>query len=205
MTPTEIMPGSMMDSSFYLQPTIDVAKLLIGKILVKKIDDSRYISALIVETEAYLDMDDPASHSANGVSNRNAAMFEAGGILYVYKIFGIHYCINIVTEPKNKGCAVLIRAAMPLDGLEIMKANRGIDDEKKLCRGPGNLARAYGFDLTDNCSSLLSDKLFILDNTVLKDELIHRSPRIGITKGVDLHYRFFLKGSEYVSYNKKHS
>lgn len=192
----------MLGKEFYLQDTIKIAENLIGKILVRVIEDT-VISGKIVETEAYLHENDFASHSAPGLTKRNAVMFETGGIIYVYKIYGIHHCVNVVTENHGIGAAVLIRAIEPLTGIEKMKEYRKTDKIDNLCKGPGNVAKAYGFDLNTNGHSLLSEDLFICSDENNTDFEIGISKRIGITKSAELPLRFYMKNSKFVSKNEK--
>lgn len=193
-----------LNKSFFLQDTATVARQLIGKALVKQTEGSDYLAGKIVEAEAYLSEGDLSSHSAPGLTKRNAPMFEEGGILYVYFIYGVHHCINIVTEPAGTGAAVLIRALEPLAGIEIMKKNRETDDIQKLCKGPGNVAKAFNFNLNDNRSSLTSEGLFIQD---IGEDAGHSeisvTPRIGIVKSAHLPLRFYLENSPFVSGKKK--
>lgn len=182
---------------FILSPE-KVAYNLIGKVLVKKINGT-YLAGMIVETEAYLYKDDFACHSAVGKTERNSPMFEEGGTLYVYKIYGIHHCANIVTEEAGKASAVLIRAIEPLIGKEIMQINRGIQKIENLCKGPGNVAKAFGFDKSDNFKSLITENLFIQKFYNFNKNQIIQSKRIGIKKSADLMLRYYLKDSKYVS------
>ncbi|MDQ1264956.1 MAG: DNA-3-methyladenine glycosylase [Bacteroidota bacterium] len=205
----KVMKGSYLDKNkalkedFYLQETEIVAKNLINKILVRILPDyPEPLAARIVETEAYLDSGDKASHSAPGQTKRNAPMFAKGGILYVYKIYGIHHCVNVVTKEEGFGSAVLLRAGEPLSGIEKMKEHRSCGDIMKLCKGPGNLARSFGFDLSDNYSKLTGDDLYITDKGNIDDSMIGCSERVGISKSEEFPLRFFLIGSNYVSSNK---
>ena len=191
-----------LKQEFYLQSAELVAKNLIGKVLIKKINNKEFLAAKIVETEAYLATGDESCHTYKGMNSRNKSMYEIGGTLYVYKIFGLHYCINIVTENKGTGSAVLIRAVEPIIGLEIMQINRKVEDIIRLCKGPGSLTQAYQFDLNDNFKSVLTENLFIQDYHNYKDEEIKITTRIGITKSADLPLRFYLKSSKYVSGKK---
>ena len=184
-----------LQKEFYLQRTEIVAKELLGKILVYG-----NLAGKIIETEAYIPENDEANHSARGKTKRNAAMHEEGGILYVYKIYGVHHCINVVTEEKDKGCAVLIRALQPVAGIDIMKKNRSKDKIEELCKGPGNVAKAFGFTTDDNYSSLLSDHLYVVDD--IDDREIVIDKRIGISKAVDLPLRFYFANDPYVSGKK---
>ena len=188
----------MLSEDFYLQPAEQVAKELPGKVLVKR-DGDIYLAGMIVETEAYLHKSDEASHSYRGKTKRNTPMFEKGGILYVYKSYGIHNCINVVTEGTEVGSAVLIRAIEPLLGIDRMKMNRGVDDLKLLCKGPGNIAKAFGFSISDNFTSLTGQGLFIQKYTNFDENNLEIRKRIGISRSIDLFLRFYLKNSNYIS------
>ncbi len=192
-----------IDKSFFLRDTDLVAKELIGKILVRK-NNGEYLSGEIVETEAYLPEGDLANHSAQSHTKRNAPMREDGGIMYVYKIYGIHHCINIVTEEKGKGSAVLIRALKPHWGLDIMKELRKKDDEKILCKGPGNLAKAMNFSVYDNYKPVYNnDEIFLLENDKKYD--IIEDNRIGISKSKELLLRYYIKNCNFVSGKTKNN
>lgn len=190
-----------LKKSFYLQKTKEVAKNLLGKLLVRKFE-SDYLAGEIVETEAYTPEGDEANHSARGKTKRNAAMHEEGGILYVYKIYGVHHCINFVTEHKNKGAAVLIRALRPTLGIEEMQKNRGESNIFKLCKGPGNTAKAFGFTIENNFDNLYTENLFVQDYKNYDESAIIADKRIGISKSIELPYRFYLKNNKYVSGKK---
>ncbi|MBI5325824.1 MAG: DNA-3-methyladenine glycosylase [Ignavibacteriae bacterium] len=182
-----------LKSDFFLNDTETVAKELLGKVLVKQLDSGEILAGIITETEAYLSENDLASHSATGKSQRNAPMFEEGGIIYVYKIYGIHHCLNIVTETAGKGCAVLIRGILPLIGIDKMKELRGIENENKLCNGPGKIAKAFSFDRGDNYKKIITKKLFVQPYENKVPANITRTKRIGITKSTELELRFLLK------------
>lgn len=190
--------STKLDKRFYLRDTELVAHDLIGKILVRRIGNE-ILSAKIVETEAYLSENDLASHSANGISKRNSAMFDEGGRLYVYLIYGIHYCINVVTEEKGRGSAVLLRAAEPIEGIQIFRKNRSTNDIFNLCSGPGKLAQAFGFDLSNNNMSLMSNDLYLFSDGLSEEFKVNQSERIGIKKSKDLLLRFTLANSNYLS------
>jgi len=191
-----------LDVQFYLQNTKTVAKELIGKILVHRLNDI-VLSGIIVETEAYLSKNDLASHSAPGKTERNSVMFQSGGKLYVYKIYGIHHCINVVTEREGIGAAVLIRSIQPITGIEQMMKFRNTKIIENLCKGPGNVAKAFGFNLKHNGMSLLSNDLFIFSNNSIDLTDIAQTIRIGISKSKSLKLRFFLKNSNFVSGTKR--
>lgn len=189
--------SNKLQKDFFLRSTDLVAKELLGCKLVRYIGKTR-LTGKIVETEAYMPFDDFANHSAIAQTERNAAMREEGGILYVYKIYGIHHCINFVTEEKGKGCAVLIRAVEPLEGIELMQQNRKTDDIKKLCKGPGNLAKAFAFTTDDNYKKIIdNNKIFILNSTENPD--IISDKRIGISRSKELMLRYYIKNCNFVS------
>lgn len=187
---------STIPSSFFLKPTITVAKQLLGAVLWTRIDN-KYVAGRIVEVEAYLGSDDPACHAARGKTKRNAHMFEAGGVSYVYLIYGMYYCMNIVTEPKGIGAAVLIRAVDPIDGIKVMEERRS---SKHLTNGPGRLCRAFGIEKKHSGLCVLTSKeIGIVKDKKISEKSIITSPRIGISAGTDLNYRFFVAGNKWVS------
>lgn len=188
-----------MLEDFYLLDTVKIARKLLGKLLVKREENNQFTAGMIVETEAYIPNGDSANHSASGRTKRNAAMHEQGGILYVYKIYGVHYCTNVVTESHGLGAAVLLRALEPIEGIELMKSRRNCDNVNQLCKGPGNLSRAMGVDNSYNFASLLTDNLFIQEYNALNNNEIKATGRIGISKAADLKLRFFIADSKYVS------
>ena len=190
--------GSSLPRKFFLQKTGKVAKQLIGKYIVKKEKDG-FLAARIVETEAYLSEGDLSSHSAPGPTKRNKVMFEKGGVLYVYKIYGIHHCANIICEDEGKGCGVLLRAVEPVLGIENMKKRRATSDIKKLCKGPGNLAKSFGFTLDDYGRSVCSRSLFIQNDQEIEENEILETKRIGISRSTELPLRYILKNSRFVS------
>lgn len=190
---------SMFLPEFYLGGTVGIARELIGAAVVRMLPDGDIAAGIITETEAYLHTGDAASHSARGQTPRNRSMFAAGGTLYVYKIYGVHHCINAVTGAAGVGSAVLIRAAAPFAGIAGMQERRGKNvAATTLCRGPGNLARAFGFTTTDDGASLCSEDLFLAKIGGFAPE-IAISPRVGITKAGDLPLRFFAANSPVVS------
>ncbi|MCX7880282.1 MAG: DNA-3-methyladenine glycosylase [Ignavibacteria bacterium] len=191
-----------LDKDFFQNDTVWVAQNLIGKLLVRKLDGI-YVAGMIVEAEAYLAGNDSASHSYVGKTRRNEAMFAEGGSIYVYKIYGIHYCVNIVTEYAGKGCAVLLRSGEPILGFEIFIKNRGVRNIENLLKGPGNFAKAFGFSLGDNFKNLFTEELFVQNYRRVSLSEIGVSGRIGIIKDKDLPLRFYLKGSKFVSARPK--
>ena len=191
--------------NFYHQDLLTAAQKLLGKILVRKIDNSFYLYTKIVETEAYSKNGDEASHSFKGKTKSNSVMFEGGGKLYVYFTYGMYYCSNIVIGNAEQGEAVLIRAAEPLNGFDILSINRfkknKISEKEKfnLTSGPGKLSIALNITKNENGMDLLGNEIFILDNDDIPKNDIETRKRIGITKSKDLLWRFFIKNNPYVS------
>lgn len=198
---------------FYLQDSVTVAQALIGKLIVRDTGSERLVCR-IVETEAY-NQEDPASHSYRGLTARTAPMFERGGIAYVYFIYGMYDCFNVVTDRAGYGSAVLIRAAEPVAGLRTMWRNRFPSRDfpegarqkrtdpalfRSLSSGPGKLARAMGISRSaDNGRNLRSGELTIQDDGFDSGGRIERDVRIGISVGTDIEWRFYLSGSPCVS------
>jgi DNA-3-methyladenine glycosylase len=179
--------------------TLTIAKKLLGYRLVHESEDG-ITAGIIVETEAYL-QDDPACHAYRKKSIRNAPMFGVAGTVYVYQIYGMHFCVNIATNRKDIGEAVLIRALEPTDGIDLMEKRRKTDVIKNLCSGPGKLVQAMGIHKGMNEWHILDSSLRIYnpaDNDYSNSEII-TTTRIGITQGADLPYRFYLKGNGFIS------
>ncbi len=170
---------------------IELAKTLIGAMLL--VDG---VGGRIVETEAY-DADDPASHSYKGASTRNAAMFGPAGHAYIYRSYGIHWCLNFVCGEVGHGTAVLIRALEPTHGLQLMRERRGLCDERLLCSGPGRLGQALGIDGSRNGLPLDKAPFKIHPAPATVDVLV--GVRIGISKARDMPWRFGLSGSRFLS------
>ncbi len=161
--------------------------------------EGAWIGGRIVETEAYLHNEDLASHSARGPGKSNAAMFESPGTIYVYPIHA-KVCFNIVTQPKNSGAAVLIRALEPIWGIERMKKLRGVESITRLTSGPAMLCQALAIDRDFSGRRLRGETELVLTRPkVTTLEPISVSARIGITKSIDLPLRFFLRGNRFVS------
>ena len=189
-----------LPKSFYDRPTLDVARDLLGKVLVH---DRRGVrtSGVIVEVEAYIGESDPACHAAPGPTARNAPLYGPPGRAYVYLNYGIHALVNVVTEAGGSPAAILIRALDPLEGADIMQRRRTRSmkgrrarsaadpiPRHELCRGPGNLTMAMGITLADNRTDLSGTRLWIEDRRI-RIGRITWGPRIGIRVGVDRPWR----------------
>jgi len=182
---------------FFEGYTPSVARALLGTVLVRVVDGER-LSGTIVETEAYRGARDPASHAYSGRTKRNAVMFGEGGHAYVYFSYGFHWCLNLTTEPAGRAGAVLVRAIEPIEGLERMLRNRGLDSDEHVSDGPGKLTQALRIDSGLNGEDLItSDRLFVEEGG--KVEGIESSSRVGIKRGVEFKWRLFVKGNRFVS------
>lgn len=194
--------------AFFARKPRPVARELLGKVLVRK-SDGQLLTARIVEVEAYLGINDPASHSAAGKTARNAVLFGPPGYAYVYFIYGNHYCLNVSCERDGKAGGVLFRAVEPLRGIEEMARARkivvhGPRDLIRLTSGPGRLAEAFGITRTrDNGGDLTSPRsgLWIGDDG-FHARNIKTTPRIGISKAADKRLRYILAGNAFVSGRK---
>jgi len=184
-------------TGFFRRGAKILAPDLIGCLLRKKTDDG-FISGIIVETEAYT-QDDPASHSFRGRSARNSPMFEMGGLAYVYLIYGVHNCFNITSGMPGNGEAVLIRALQPIDGIDLMIRNRGTQELRDLCSGPGKLCQALQIDRQCNGISLRNSDIQLFVPNSGRSSEVSVTRRIGITLAADLERRYILTGSKYIS------
>lgn len=184
--------------------TLSIAKNLLGYRFIHESEAGK-TAGIIVETEAYL-QDDPACHAYRKKSVRNAPMFGRAGTIYVYQIYGMHFCVNISTNQENIGEAVLIRALQPTEGWELMEERRlkhstlSHMKPKDLCSGPGKLVQAMGIHQHMNDWHILDSDLKIVSPEIqLADDEIVTTTRIGITQGAELPYRFYVKGNKFVS------
>jgi DNA-3-methyladenine glycosylase len=197
-------PGPIFPACFFARSCAQVARELVGSYLVRRLADGSRVVGRIVEVEAYLgDGSDPASHSHNGPTRRNAAMFGAPGHLYVYRSYGIHLCANVVCEPEGSGAAVLLRALEPVEGADWMRRRRGLSadaPERAVAGGPGRLSQALALELADDRRCLLRGSLALRRPAAgAPAPRVATSPRIGISRGADLPYRFFDPDSACVS------
>lgn len=185
---------------FYNRNTIDVAKDLLGKILVRVID-GKILSGIIVESEAYRSIDDPASHSYRGKTERNSVMFGEVGHAYVYFTYGNHYCLNIVAkEDAVPAGAVLIRAIEPIEGIKQMRKFRRINDLYNLTNGPGKLTKALNVTKKQNGTDVTKKgELYILNGIAVNSSSIVSTSRIGIRVALDKHWRFLIVDNKFVS------
>jgi DNA-3-methyladenine glycosylase len=181
-----------LSRDFFRRSVHDVAPELIGATLLFKGAGGR-----IVEVEAYHHTD-PAAHSYGGLTSRNAVMFGPAGYAYVYRSYGIHWCLNFVCEPKGSASAVLLRAIEPTVGLASMRRRRGIKEDRLLCSGPGRLCEALGVTIA-HYGLALDEPPFELFGRTGDDVDVISGPRIGLTKAVDLPWRYGLKGSRFLS------
>lgn len=206
-----------LQKNFYTRDVHTVAKELLGKFFVRKIDGKNLIGR-IVEVEAYDGTMDEASHSFGGKTKRNEVMFNGGGSLYVYFTYGMHFCANVVTGKENEGKAILLRALEPVDGIEMMAMNRygkKVISHKELMNitnGPAKICSAFKIARNENGTDLTGSEIFILNSIKLvKTKPAHRPPRrtlgggivistrIGIKKSVDLPWRYYIKDNPFVS------
>ncbi|MDX2128175.1 MAG: DNA-3-methyladenine glycosylase [Chloroherpetonaceae bacterium] len=189
-----------LPESYFSMPTVSLAKSLLGKVLVHQTPEGTR-SGVIVETEAYIALEDEACHAYRGITPRNAVMFGAPGLAYVYFTYGNHFMLNVVSEPEGIAAAVLIRAVEPMMGFEAMKSFRNnIEKEIDLTNGPGKLTAAFSIGKKENGLELFQSPLFIAENPHAKRKFeISVSTRIGITRSVELPWRFFIKGNPFVS------
>jgi DNA-3-methyladenine glycosylase len=183
--------GKPLKPAFFARSVLEVAPDLIGATMLVN-----GVGGIIVEVEAYHHTE-PAAHSFRGPTPRNAVMFGPPGFTYVYRSYGIHWCINFVCEKQGSASAVLIRALEPTHGIAAMRRRRHLDDERSLCSGPGKLTEAL--DITDKHNGFALDAPpFALHARTTRPE-IATGVRIGITKAVELPWRYGLKGSRFLS------
>jgi len=189
--PTAAELGGQLKRAFFARSVHEVAPDLIGATLL--IDG---VGGIIVEVEAYHHTD-PAAHSFRGPTPRNLVMFGPAGFVYVYRSYGIHWCVNFVCEKEGSASAVLIRALEPTHGLAAMRRRRGLSDERALCSGPGKLTEALGITHAHNGLALDAPPI-ALHARAEKPEIV-AGVRIGITKAVELPWRYGLKGTKFLS------
>jgi DNA-3-methyladenine glycosylase len=191
--------GRRLGRAWYARSADVLAPALLGQVLVRHLPSGEFLRVRVVETEAYLP-GDPASHAYRGPTQRNASMFDPGGHAYVYVVYGMHFCLNVVAGSAGEGAAVLVRAVEPLEGIERMRSHRPGVGDRDLCRGPARLAAALAVDRTlDGIDLTTSDTLWIEAGPSLEPEAIVSGPRIGVRAGVEHPWRFVEAGSRWIS------
>ena len=198
------MNKTRLNKKFYNRELLTVAIELLGNILVKK-DGNKILAGRIVEVEAYNGDTDSAAHTFTGKTKRNEVMFNEGGLLYVYFTYGAHHCCNVVTGIEGKGTAVLIRAVEPTTGIDAMIQNRfkrellNANEIFNLTSGPGKVCSAFSIIKNHSGIDLTGNKIYLVKSKLKKHEKIGVSKRIGITRSVDLPWRFFIEDNPYLS------
>jgi DNA-3-methyladenine glycosylase len=186
-----------LNRSFYDRPTLDVARDLLGKHVVYMTTEGR-LSGRIVEVEAYVGQDDPACHASRGRTRRNAVMFGPPGFGYIYFVYGMYHCMNVVTEREGFPAAVLLRAAEPVDGLATMPNTSPKQNRAKLLSGPGKLCRAFGLTTGQSGLDLTGKVLWVEDHAESVANVV-AAKRVGIRVGTDLLWRLYDGDSAAVS------
>jgi DNA-3-methyladenine glycosylase len=189
--------GDVLPRSFYARPTVEVARALLGKVLWHGT-----VAGRIVETEAYLGLDDGAAHAARGITPRTKVIFGPPGHAYVYFIYGMYECLNLVAEPDGSPGCVLIRALQPVAGLDEMMRRRGTHQEEQLANGPGKLTLAMGITRRLNGVDVTDGPLVVRSPESAGMIDIACGTRIGITKAADWPLRFWIDGNRFVSRSK---
>jgi DNA-3-methyladenine glycosylase len=189
---------------FFLQKdTVKVARDLLGKLLVVPIADGTRVSGMIVETEAYLGVEDKAAHSYGGRRTaRNEITYAEGGHVYVFFVYGMYYQLNLVTGPSGHAHVVLIRALKPIEGIEIMRERRGTMPDKNLTSGPGKLTIALDIDRSLNGQHLSGERIWVEEYRNFKTSEISSGPRVGIDYAeefIEMPWRLWVKGNQFVS------
>lgn len=191
-----------LSQDFFMDDAIEVAKKLLGKILVHETPEG-ITKCRIVETEAYMGVLDKGSHAYSGkVTPRTSTLYEQGGVAYVYLIYGMYHCMNVVVNEKGLAQGVLIRALEPLEGIELMKKRRKMDKIKNLCNGPGKLCIAMDITKKENGVNLMSSSLFLEEDEKEEPFEIVSAKRINIDyaeEAKDFLWRFYIKDTPYVS------
>lgn len=174
-----------------------VAQALLGSCIVREVNGQKLVG-MVVETEAY-HQNDAASHSYRGKTPRTDVMFGPSGFAYVYFTYGMHYCFNVVTGQVGEGSAVLIRALEPLKGIEVMKQNRGLNDEQNLTNGPAKLCQALAIDKALNRHNLTQPPLQLKPGKNIPSNKVVKTTRIGIRRDTHRLWRFYIKDNPFVS------
>ncbi len=197
--------GRPLPRAFFARPCLEVAHDLVGCVLVRRTVSGERLAGRLVEVEAYLgDGSDPGSHAHRGETPRNRTMFGPPGHLYVYLSYGMHVCANLVVEPEGRAGGVLLRAVEPLLGVDAMQRHRGLEPAKldrRLAGGPGRLGQAFGFELAHDGASALAGEWTVRAPAggAAGAASVERTPRIGLSQGAELPYRFVESGSRWLS------
>ncbi len=195
-----------LTASFFERPTLKVARELLGKYLVVK-QRGRIFSGKIVETEAYIGENDLACHASRGRTPRTEPLYQKAGTLYVYLVYGMYHCVNVVTERADFPSAVLIRAVEPCEGILEMQKRRGVHSAQNLASGPGKLCDAFGITKKLNGKTISGRELWIEDREEMaRSAAIATTPRIGVhyaKKCKEYPWRFYLKNSSFISHTRR--
>ena len=189
----------VLNRKFYSRHPSRVARDLLGKTLVRRLNDETRLKGIIVETEAYGGSSDPASHAYRGITERNRVMFGAPGHTYIYFTYGFHNCLNFVTGKEGVASAVLIRAIEPVEGLTVMSRLRKTKNPSNLTSGPGKICQAFSIDRTLNGIDVtsVSSPIHVVDNSLKLS--VKSSARVGIRNGTDKKWRFYAESNGNVS------
>ncbi|MCK5086134.1 MAG: DNA-3-methyladenine glycosylase [Melioribacteraceae bacterium] len=193
-----------LSNNFYRREVLKVARELLGKIFVR-VYNGKKLAGKIVEVEAYDGSIDKAAHSFGGMTKRTEVMFGKGGLLYVYFTYGVHFCSNVVTGNKGEGSAVLLRGIEPIKNIDVMSHNRfnknklTEKEKRNLTSGPAKITQTFNIGKEENGTDLTKNKIYILDYENINDNDIVITKRIGITRSVELPWRFYIKDNPYVS------
>jgi DNA-3-methyladenine glycosylase len=202
------MSPTRLNREFFVRTnTLRVARDLLGKVLVVPEANGARVSGMIVETEAYLGVDDKAAHSYGGRRTaRNEVTYAEGGHVYVFFVYGMYYQLNLVAGVTDHPHVVLIRAVEPVEGIEIMRERRGEMKDTNLTSGPGKLCIAFGIDRSLNGEDLLGDRIWVEEYRNFKKSEIVTGPRVGIDYAeefIDMPWRFWVNGNPYVSKTRR--
>ena len=196
---TAVRRAATLPVTFFRRPAEIVAADLLGMVVISSVSGRR-TAGVIVETEAYLGYDDPASHGyLHRRNTRNEALFGPPGLWYVYLSYGMHWCANLVCQQAGYASAVLLRALEPLDGLEIMRQRRGAVPDRALCSGPGKLCQALGINRDLDGARMGASPVLVRRPVRSEERRVAATPRVGITKAVDWPLRFVVAGSPWLS------
>ncbi|HET6911272.1 MAG TPA: DNA-3-methyladenine glycosylase [Mycobacteriales bacterium] len=197
--------GRVTARRFFDRPVLDVARDLLGRVLVHEVDGA-VVAVRLTEVEAYAGGHDPASHAFRGPTARNAVMFGPGGHAYVYFTYGMHYCVNLVCGPEGAASAVLLRGGAVVAGADVALDRRGRAPERELARGPARLTKALGIDRACNGADVTAaaSPLRVHAGTPVPDDVVRRGPRVGVNAAHDLPWRMWVDGDPTVSVYRRH-